>query len=144
MKITFVVDHQSPWSGNSLYLLGTRADLQHGQKLIDLEVAIPGWVAYSELIEPALAPAVQSETSSMPIERAKQQPSLFDDAPVQPKSGSIDWSCVLGVSDQLSDAMHRDGYHTKADVLTAGPQKLQKLHGIGPGTAKRLIAFARG
>lgn len=43
MKITFIKNHVSIYSGNSFYEAGTQADLRHGQKLIDLGVAYEGW-----------------------------------------------------------------------------------------------------
>ena len=43
MKITFIRDHQSYWSGNSKYEIGEQADLPHGRELIEEGVAVSGW-----------------------------------------------------------------------------------------------------
>ena len=43
MKITFIKDHQSVYSGNEFYPKGAQADLIRGQTLVNMKVARAGW-----------------------------------------------------------------------------------------------------
>ncbi len=75
MKVTFLKDHQSVYSGNEFYAAGAKADLSGGQWLIDSGVAYEGWGANSPWGQQQAEPTI----IEMPVIVPEDEPVLAVD-----------------------------------------------------------------